>query len=393
LISIIDNLDVPVDGRACTGDVCTNGIPSNPALAYGTTCNENGGQICNGSGTCVPVTFKVVRVGDGSVTLTSNAAPVFIEERKLDGTSGGPTIAMPIAASGANRPFVTTGQSLTEGALSLSVDGHYLALSGYAAAPGSLDPSASAAVSRVVARISAASVVDTSTVLSSSAFVSQNFRTAATVDGSAFWVGGLGAPGTGGFSTGGIWYVLQGTTGGGTQLNTSPIRILNIFGGQLFGTGDSSVTLEVFKVGSGLPTSGTPAVTSLPGMPTSGTSPWAFAFFDLDPASGDPSLAGLDTVYVANTSGTPGIERWRFNSGTGLWSIVKTMNLSPPAAFRGLGGIAMGTNVALMASTAGMVNNRLAVFIDDGSPSPPGTTVATGTSSMVFRGIAVPPHN
>ncbi|MEZ4307779.1 MAG: lamin tail domain-containing protein [Polyangiaceae bacterium] len=45
--------DLPVDGNECTGDVCTSGVPSNPGLPLGTTCSQNGGEVCNGSGTCV----------------------------------------------------------------------------------------------------------------------------------------------------------------------------------------------------------------------------------------------------------------------------------------------------------------------------------------------------
>ncbi len=49
----VDNLDVPNDGKACTDDVCTAGVPSNPAKSSGTACNEGGGSVCNGIGLCV----------------------------------------------------------------------------------------------------------------------------------------------------------------------------------------------------------------------------------------------------------------------------------------------------------------------------------------------------
>jgi hypothetical protein len=47
----VNNMDVPVDGKSCTGDVCTAGVPSNPALAQGTSCG--GGLVCNGNGACL----------------------------------------------------------------------------------------------------------------------------------------------------------------------------------------------------------------------------------------------------------------------------------------------------------------------------------------------------
>jgi hypothetical protein len=42
-----------VDGKACTDDVCTRGVPSNPALAANTICSEGDGTICDGMGACV----------------------------------------------------------------------------------------------------------------------------------------------------------------------------------------------------------------------------------------------------------------------------------------------------------------------------------------------------
>lgn len=51
--SVIDDNDLPVDGNGCTADVCTKGVPSNPAEAAKTVCNENGGKLCDGLGVCV----------------------------------------------------------------------------------------------------------------------------------------------------------------------------------------------------------------------------------------------------------------------------------------------------------------------------------------------------
>lgn len=51
----VDDTDMPNDGQECTQDVCTSGTPSNPPLAVESPCNQNGGTICNGNGTCVPV--------------------------------------------------------------------------------------------------------------------------------------------------------------------------------------------------------------------------------------------------------------------------------------------------------------------------------------------------
>jgi hypothetical protein len=391
-LSVIDNNDLPVDGTTCTQDICTNGTPSNPPLAYGTICSDHGGQICSGDGTCDPITFSMDRVGDGSTTLTTNAAPVFIERRKLDGTLLGSPVALPTAPSGANRALTLSGVSSTEGMLSRSADGHSLTMAGYAAAPGTGDPIGTGALPRVVGLVSATGTVDTSTVVTG-AFLTQDVRTAATVDGSAFWVGGQGDFPTGGTTlTSGIWYVGRGASTS-TQLSTAPARVLGIFGGQLFGTADTSFQLEVYKVGSGLPTTGSPTIVGLPGMPTTGTSPWGFVFFDLSPSSGDPAAAGLDTVYVANVLGTRGIQKWTYNNATSQWVLVKTLNLSPPMNFRALTGLVTGTTVTLVATTMGSgANNKVVVFTDDGSTTPVGTTILTGTATLAYRGVSLPPY-
>jgi hypothetical protein len=388
-LSVIDNNDLPIDGTTCTLDLCTNGTPSNPPLAYGTTCSDHGGQICSGDGTCDPITFEVVRVGTGAATLTVDAAPAFIERRKLDGTLVGSPLPLPTAPSGANRPLTTSGISSTEGMLSRSVDGHYLAMAGYAAAPGTVDPIGTGSVPRVVGLIGPTGTIDTSTVVTG-AFLTQDVRTAVTVDGSSFWVGGEGGLDGGGNSTAGIWYIPRGTITG-TQLSTVGARVLGIFGGQLFGTADTAFQLEVYKVGTGLPTSGTPSVIGLPGMPTDGSSsPWGFVFFDLNPATGDPTASGLDTVYVANTLGIRGIQKWTYNNSTNQWVMIKTFNLSPPMNFRSVTGLAIGSTVTLVATTMGTTNNKVAVFVDDGSPTN-GTTILSGSASLVYRGVALPP--
>lgn len=51
--SLNDNLDLPVDGIECTQDICTEGVPSNPPEPTGTSCDQDGGRVCDGDGACV----------------------------------------------------------------------------------------------------------------------------------------------------------------------------------------------------------------------------------------------------------------------------------------------------------------------------------------------------
>jgi hypothetical protein len=52
-VGAIEDLDLPVDGNACTDDVCTDGNPSNPNLGAGDPCSQNGGNVCDGAGMCI----------------------------------------------------------------------------------------------------------------------------------------------------------------------------------------------------------------------------------------------------------------------------------------------------------------------------------------------------
>lgn len=47
--SVVDDADVPSDGKACTEDVCTGGVPSHPPAPPTTACP---GGTCDGAGNC-----------------------------------------------------------------------------------------------------------------------------------------------------------------------------------------------------------------------------------------------------------------------------------------------------------------------------------------------------
>lgn len=51
--SAVDNMDLPIDGNACTADACMGGVPMNPLLPLDSPCTQNGGKVCNGNGECV----------------------------------------------------------------------------------------------------------------------------------------------------------------------------------------------------------------------------------------------------------------------------------------------------------------------------------------------------
>ncbi|HEY7373662.1 MAG TPA: hypothetical protein VIF57_15985 [Polyangia bacterium] len=383
VVSAVDDTDLPVDGDGCTKDVCTNGAPSNPTLPPGAICSTDsappdGSKACDASAVCNPLTFRVVRVGPG---LVSVATAVAIEERQLDGTLVG-TIPLPTnSGGGSNQRLTMSGSANSEGCLTLSGDGHYLALAGYGATLGTAGVKGTLG-NRVVGLIDIAGTVNTTTVFNTGDS-GDNVRSAVTLDGVDLWVSGAAMVN----ANGGIWYNQRGATSGEMHVVATPnnTRCLGIFGNQLYGSSNTGAFTNVFSIGFATPTT-TSAATSLKGMPTSGANPFGFVMFDLHNA---PS--GVDTMYVADdgmgTAGGGGIQKWTTSDGTN-WAPGPVLNIAGNTGFRGVAGYAVGTNVTLMASTAEDSPNHLVVFVNDG----PGSVVAPAPANTTFRGVALSPH-
>jgi hypothetical protein len=367
------------------------------------------------------IPYSVVRHGAINATQQTDgiASPVFVENHEISLTTTPisdtlvSTVALPTAASGSQQPFALQGVAATtannDGALSLSADGHYLALVGYGAPAGATNIVMNTTVPRVVARIDALGRVDTSTSFvlpsvdggSGGAFVSTFVRSAVSSDGAEFWVSGRGF-------MGGVWYIPFGAAGGGVQLNTMTARDLGVSAGQLYGDTDPIGLQLIFAVGTGMPLAPPGDDVGLPGFPMTGASqlsPWQFAF------------GGPTTVYIATdqTSGpVNGIQKWTLANGT--WSLQTTFNLAPgqtfagnaiatPVGFRGLAIVTSTSNsTTFVASTvepapasSPLPPNHLAVFVDNGGPYDPsgltqgGVVYAQAPPGTVLRGLALTP--
>ncbi|MET0591631.1 MAG: hypothetical protein ABW133_02955 [Polyangiaceae bacterium] len=378
--------DTPADSTVSdaggTRDTTTDALNDAP-LDTGTS---DGGTIDVGSDTTDaggPPTFRVVRVGDGTTSLSASSTPAFVEERRWDGSLVD-TIALPVTTNGAQGALTLSGIATSEGALSLSLDGRYLTLAGYDAAPGRSSVAQTTDVDRIVARIDAAGNVDTTTRLGET-FDGANPRCAVSVDGTSFWVGG---------SAGGVWY-FPFAGAAGAQIVDSPdnVRLVALFGDRLYGSSGTSPMTTVFTVGTGRPTSGVQNVAALAGMPRSGMSPYAFVLFDRD-----PQVAGLDTLYLTDDRSPEsdgsggGVQKWTYDGKD--WSRIATFYSvgSGSASFRGLTGIVAANGVTLVATSADAGGNRLVVFVDEGSTNPVGTVIATAPANTMFRGVAVSPR-
>jgi len=289
------------------------------------------------------------------------------------------SVAMPTSVVGTQHILTSSGTATSDGELTRSVDGHFLVIPGYDAAPGTTGV-ASFSGSRVVGRVSADGVVDTTTALTD--LGTNNHRSATSVDGTAFWVGSAAT---------GVRYATFGSTTS-TQLSTTVtnVRQVAIFGGQLYVSDGSGSTSRLGTVGTGLPTGSGNTIATLPGYPATVVSPYGFFFADLS-----AGVAGVDTLYVADDS--IGITKYSLVSGT--WTSNGVAGAAADA-YRGLTGTVVSGAVTLYAvglGGSGAAGGGKLVTLTDasgynaafaGTP----TVLANAGNQTAFRGVALTPQ-
>jgi len=312
----------------------------------------------------------VYRVGDGSASLSSAAAPVFLDEWTPAGVLQR-SLALPVTAQNSNKRLTASGSSQNEGLLTRSVDKQYLLLTGYEAAVGtaSVATTTASSINRIIARVDVQATINTSTSL---AIASGNsIRSAASIDGTNLWIG-TGA---------GIYYSSLGNTTA-TLLTSTNTRSVGIFDGQLYGSTASGTSFRLFSVGTGIPLSTAQTLAALPGFPLSGN-PNAFYFADLD-----GSVPGIDVLYCADESAT-GLQKFSLvaNSWVANGSIPVGGN-----ALRGLTGMVNGNAVTLFGTNPGSIFRFTDPSGYNGNFTATPQLVATAAANTVFRGIAMAPE-
>jgi hypothetical protein len=354
---------------------------------------SDGGGSDAGAG----LTFMVVRVGGdvdagGTSALTNASTQVFLEERAVSDGSLVRTLALPTAASGQNQPLTVSGTATSEGLLTTATDGKSVVLAGYAAAPGVTAIAKTSAIDgggalRVVGRVDHAGSIDTTTELA--AFDTSNIRGAATVDGGSFWASGTSGTIDAGLA--GVQYVALGSTGATTNLFDYNVRMVGIFGGQLYLSAQLPPYNGVATVGTGTPTTAGQTVTLLPGFPDgdAGSSPTQFSMLKLD-----GSVGPVDTLYIADEASQAnggGIQKWVYDGMS--WTKIATFTDGASTGFRGVMAVPSGSNVIVLGVTSSSNANLIVKYVDDGAnTNPTGTTLATAPTNTVYRGIAVPPQ-
>ncbi|WP_148044972.1 hypothetical protein [Nocardioides marmorisolisilvae] len=333
----------------------------------------------------------VYRVGNGSAGLTNAAAPVFLDSFHAAGGAPFASLALPTTTADGNKPLTAAGLSRSEGQLTRSADGHYLAVTGYAATPGTTGPSGTSltasdknTVGRVVGIVDANGGVDTSTVLTGSK--APTIIRSAVTDGSRYWATG-DKSGIVGAAFGGTPAVIAGSA-------SDNLNGLSVQSGQLFTSGLLTHRLSI--VGSGVPTSSA-SFADLPAAPTTNEAipanllTYGYAFVDRIDGTGYAGTT-LDTLYVANASNRNGtLDKYSFNGTNwvakgsidvpGIQGLVANKTGTNP---NGAVELAITTPTALLAKTD---SSAATGTLTAGAP----TTLATAGANTEFRGVALAP--
>ena len=206
--------------------------------------------IANAASPITPGDLVVYQTAYDGVS-TSDASQVYLDEYTASGTlvQQIPVNSAVPTTSGAGTQFALTGSdsAASEGQISLSSDGQYVAFAGYNAAIGvtSVASSTSATYQRVVGVFNTSTgAVDTSTSLGTVAFSGNNVRGATTADGQNIYAVGTG---TSASTNSGIFYAPVGSTTS-TQIVRDKDYSISIYNNQLYLVDDGQTTNGVYVV-------------------------------------------------------------------------------------------------------------------------------------------------
>ncbi len=311
-----------------------------------------------------PGNLLAFRVDGNGASLGSDAAIVRVDEYDLAGNLI-QTFTMPSGASGTR--LTASGTATSEGKLSASPNGEYIALVGYDAAENTANVKSVLARTIGVIKRSDGSVDLTTT---GNLGGNDNIRGATVADnGTDLW---FATSGTGN----GVYYISKGGSSG-TQLVNVNTRGVRIFGGQLYEWGDATANYGVYAVGTGLPTSGTQTLNGLPGVSgNSALDTYGFFMADLD-----SSVPGYDTLWMARDA--QGVSKYSLVSGT--WTLNNTIDPGTVYHLDGLvtpGGVYIainnGSNIDILYDTTGYNQPMSGSF----------ATLVTAPTYNAFRGVA-----
>ncbi|HEX7469405.1 MAG TPA: CotH kinase family protein [Verrucomicrobiae bacterium] len=310
--------------------------------------------------------LAVLRVGDGTESLSSRGNSVFIDQFTTNGTLVG-SIAVP---DNDTNFLLVSGSASSEGALTRSADGRLLVLAGYNIAftnsSSSLAGSSSANVPRVLGVLDSAgsfAVVGFTT----NQYSGNNIRSGTTDGRGNYWGAGANS---------GTFYFGTGPTNTVQNAVANSVVLQDLGENLYFST--SKTTPGIWKI-PGTPTA--PATAAVFLNAGSGSSPYAFAF-----------NTNFTTAYVADDTltGKGGVQRWNFNGS--VWTLSYAFAGITNVGARGLAVDFGGANPIIYATTAEATANRLVSITDTGAIST-ATTLATAGVNQLFRGLSLAPNS
>ena len=358
---------------------------------------------------CVPVVCDaapvsrgnvvVFRAGSGSNALGGTGNNVFLDEYT---TAGSLVQSFPINSTGTGTKLVVSGNSTAEGGLTISPDGQWIGFAGYNSGTGaasSLSSQTSGTMPRVAGLLNTTTGSYSLTVMGTW-FSGNSPRSAVSTDGNKI------------FASGAANGLVYGTADGSATFQSisgtlaTNLRWLNAYGTSASGTSlfvsaatGTWPTVGVYG-GNPLVTATATSLTAQPDIPLQGgtptTSRYGFVYLDTN-----PSIPGLDTMYVADDGLTDGGITKYLLAASGTWNKSGQLIRTGTDNFRGLTAGFDGTNVTLFGtwkssnSSAGGVS-QLFSFVDANAAtstltgsSTQLTILATSGANQVFRGAVM----
>jgi len=359
------------------------------------TCTVTSSLGCSATATGITVSVPtptaftsgnivVERVGDGVTNEAAAAGRLFIDQFAPTGAGQSPISSSPLpysvgtystgSSSSTNFSITTSANATSEGYMTLSADGKFLALPGYNAPLGTASIG-STATSAPSTNYRAGGVVygsGVATVPLAADFQSGNNIRSLVSDGSAFWFSGAS----------GFYYFSNLYDNTAKTYGSVNTRTLKIYNGSIYGSSSSGSNIGINFVDylSNLGDNGTTAaMTLLTPTPNNPTNAYGFV---LNPTG--------DVMYVAD--GTAGIIKYTYN-GT-VWSQAYVLNTT---ASLGLTGIFTGANPVLYATSYTGAPSKLFSVTDAGNPGTASATtssytlLSTSATTCVYKGVALAP--
>lgn len=311
----------------------------------------------------------VYQVGDGTAALTTAGTKGMLKVFDTSTLNQAlPLDSFAVPTSGAAR-LVNSGNTSSEGFITLSQDTSHIVLGGYDAAAGTTNISntTATATSRVVDTINALGNVGRA-VSTSTFFSSGTIRSVVEMNNN-FWACG---------SNSGTIYLGNSAAPNAIQTTVGAIRNQVIHNGSLYystASANGTNPAGVYKF-SNLPTNiATPVLLFATGT---NSSPFNFVINNNE-----------TIVYVADdrTTGQGGIQKWTNNAGT--WTMAYKLSAGTNIGARGL-AVDFSTNPNAPIVFATTTGNKLIKIADTGANSPL-VVLATAPTNTAFRGITFTP--